>query len=61
MPLTPDEAKTAASNFRAVVDEVIDSIAPDADGKVRITKAEATAILTKLGKAGIAFVVDLLD
>ena len=61
MPFTPDEAKAAHARFRAATDTLADALTPDADGKIRVTKAEASKLTTDVLGAALAIIVDLVD
>lgn len=61
MPLTPAEARANFERLRADLDRVAEALAPDADGKVRVTSAEARAILRELPGHVLALVVDIID
>ena len=59
--MTPDEATAAHAKLTAIATHIADALRPDADGKVRLTKAEASALLREFFGAALAIVVDLVD
>lgn len=61
MPLDSTEIAHLVSRLRAVLDQAIDALSPDEDGKVRLTRAELGAVTTRLLGALATFLVDLLD
>lgn len=61
MPLTPKEAADNFSRIEADIARVKRALKPDEDGKVRVTGAEARAILRSLPVNVFRLVVDILD
>ena len=61
MALTPVEAQTAYDKLTHRLHIVADALKPDADGKVRLTKAEASAVSSGLVADVVAFLVDVVD
>ena len=61
MALTPAEAQVAYNKLTHRLDLVADALKPDADGKVRLTKAEASAVSSGLVADVVAFLVDVVD
>ena len=61
MPLTPAEAAANVQRLRADLDHLLDALAPDADGRVRVTSAEARGILRDLPGHVLALVIDIID
>jgi hypothetical protein len=61
MPLSPDEARASFDRLAADLARVQRALKPDEDGKVRVTAAEARAILRSLPGNVLALVVDIID
>lgn len=61
MSLTPSEAQTAYDKLTRRLGVFLAAIKPDEDGKVRITRAEASALTSGLLTDVIAFIVDVID
>lgn len=61
MPLTSAEALTAVDKLRKVGESLVAMLAPDPDGKVRLTRAELAEVGRELVGALFAVLVDLVD
>ena len=59
--LTPDEVTSSRLRFLAVAKQIETATEPDADGKVRITKAELGQLTLQASGALIALLVDVVD
>lgn len=61
MALTPTEAQAAYDKLTHRLGLVADALKPDADGKIRVTKAEAADVSSGLLGELVAFLVDVVD
>lgn len=61
MPLTAPEAQVAYDKLTHRLGLVADALKPDEDGKVRLTKAEASGLASGLLGELITFLVDVVD
>lgn len=59
--LTPDEVTSARLRFLAVAKQIETATEPDADGKVRVTKAELGQLAIAASGALIALLMDVVD
>lgn len=59
--LTPDEVTSARLRFLSAAKQIEAATEPDADGKVRVTKAELGQLTLQASGALIALLVDVVD
>jgi hypothetical protein len=59
--LTPDELVLLAPDAVELVKEITDALRKDADGKVRVTKAEAKAIRVLVFKLAVKVAQEAID
>lgn len=61
MALTPDEIRTAHARYAHAAQVLEEALEPDADGKIRVTKAEAGRLVGEVVGASLALIVDAVD
>ena len=61
MALDAEEARKQFAHVRAQLDKLEAALEPDADGKVRVTKAEGQAVLTGVLVILPSLIIDIID
>ena len=61
MALTTEEIHAAHSRYLHAVQVLEEALEPDADGKIRVTKAEAGRLVGEVVGTSLALIVDAVD